>query len=72
MVVGAEPEAATPALVLACFVAIGFIVATSLTLTNAAGFSAHSRKDEDGKYAYRGAAADRLRSWLRLYPALIL
>ena len=72
MVAGADSEAASPALVLACFVAIGFIVAASLALTNAAGLSAHSRKGGNGEYAYRGAAADRLRSWLRLYPALIL
>ena len=72
MVAGAESETANPALVLACFVAIGFIVAASLALTNAAGLSAHSRKSGDGAYIYRGAAANRLRSWLRLYPALIL
>ncbi len=72
MVAGADSEAASPALVLACFVAIGFIVAASLALTNAAGLSAHSRKGGNGEYAYRGAAADRLRSWLRLYPNRIL
>ena len=72
MVAGAESEAASPALVLACFVAIGFIVATSLVLTNAAGISAHSRKGGDGEYACQSAAAARLRSWLRKYPGYML
>ena len=74
MVAGADSEAASPALVLACFVAIGFIVATSLALTNAAGLSAHSRKggDGDGEYTHQGAAADRLRPRLRGFPYWVL
>lgn len=69
MIADAESEAANPELMLACFVAIGFIVATSLGLASVAGFSIHSRKGRE--YIYQGAAADRLRRFLRMYPLCI-
>ena len=41
-------------LVLACFVAIGFITATSLVLVNSLGASIHHKND--GKYQYGTSA----------------
>lgn len=69
MAAAAGADAASPAFVLTCFVAVGFIVATSLALANAAGLSAHLRNGKE--YIYQGAAADRVRSGLRMYPSWI-
>lgn len=53
-------------LVLACFVAIGFITATSLVLVNALGASLHHKND--GKYQYRTERSQKLRKEIRKYP----
>ena len=53
-------------LVLACFVAVGFITATSLVLVNALGTSLHYKRDN--KYKYKTERAQELRKKIRLYP----
>lgn len=53
-------------LALACFVAIGFVTATSLVLVNSLGASIHHKNN--GKYQYKTERAQELRKEIRKYP----
>ena len=53
------------ALVLTCIVAVGFITATSLMLTNTVGTSLYYKKYE--KYKYKAEKAQKLREKVRRY-----
>lgn len=53
------------ALVLTCIVAVGFITATSLMLTNTVGTSLYYKKC--GKYKYKAEKAQKLREKVRRY-----
>ena len=58
-----------PFLFMSCCIAVGFVTATSLILTNTVGQLLHTLQ-EDGSYRYRGDNVEKQRQAVRDYPTL--